>query len=67
MQAPGVGFASDNDVAPVPGAVLCRVHVRGHVRGHVSLCGFFRLFDGLGVAAPSELHFLDHARRPLRW
>jgi hypothetical protein len=63
MEAPGVGFACDDDVAPVSGAVMCRIHICRHV----GLCGFFGLFDGLGVATPSEFHLLNHARRTFRW
>jgi hypothetical protein len=63
MQAPGVVFASDNDIAPVSGAVQCRIHVRGRVR----LRCFFGLFQGLGVATPPEFHLLDHTWRSLRW
>ena len=54
-------LASDCDVAPIPSAVQGGVHV---CRG-VGLWLLFRLFKRLGVATPSELHFLDHTRRSL--
>jgi hypothetical protein len=63
MEAPRVGFAGDDDVAPVSRAIVCRIHICRHI----GLRGFFGLFEGLGLAAPSELHLLNHARRTLRW
>ena len=64
VQAPSVVLAGDGDVAPVSGAVQCRVHVGGGV----CLRLLFGLFQRLGVAAPPELHLLNETRRPFwRW
>ena len=63
MEAPGVGSAGDDDVAPVARAVLCHIHICRCV----GLCYFFGLLKNLAVATPPELHLLNHARGPLRW